>query len=161
MTRTEFNRCVDSFADGVYRFILKNIKDTDKAGDIVQDTFTKMWEKVHEISYEKAKSYLFTAAYHTMIDSIRKEKKVEAYHHQAERAGSVENAFSDVKEIINEALGKLPEIQRSVLMLRDYEGYSYAEIGEITGLNEPQVKVYIHRARVSMKNYLVSMDKLV
>lgn len=161
MTRSEYNRCVDSYADGVYRFILKNIRDADKAGDIVQETFTKMWEKLHEISFEKAKSYLFTAAYHTMIDWIRKEKKAEAYRMNSGNSGSVENEFSDLKEIINEAVEKLPEIQRSVLMLRDYEGYTYAEIGEITGLNEPQVKVYIHRARVAMKNYLVSLDKLV
>jgi len=56
---------------------------------------------------------------------------------------------------------KLPEIQRSVLMLRDYEGYAYKEIGEITGLNESQVKVYIYRARVFLKNYLVSIDRVI
>jgi RNA polymerase sigma-70 factor (ECF subfamily) len=56
---------------------------------------------------------------------------------------------------------KLPDIQRSVLLLRDYEGYSYEEIGQITGLNESQVKVYIFRARMFMKNYLVSLDRVI
>ncbi|MDT8309657.1 MAG: sigma factor, partial [Bacteroidales bacterium] len=65
MTTAEYNLCVDEYADGVFRFILKNIKDDEKARDVVQDTFAKMWGKVHDISYEKAKSYLFTAAYHT------------------------------------------------------------------------------------------------
>ncbi len=74
MTAAEYNTCVDLFADGVYRFILKNLKDEENARDIVQDAFTKMWEKVRDISFEKSKSYLFTAAYHTMIDFIRKEK---------------------------------------------------------------------------------------
>jgi RNA polymerase sigma-70 factor (ECF subfamily) len=46
-------------------------------------------------------------------------------------------------------------------LLRDYEGYSYDEIGEITGLNESQVKVYIYRARISLKNYLVKMEYIV
>ena len=59
---------------------------------------------------------------------------------------------------LNEAISKLPEDQRSVIMLRDYEGYSYDEIGRITGLNESQVKVYIFRARVFLKNYLVRME---
>jgi len=161
MTRTEYNRCVDRYSDGVYRFILKNIKDVDKACDIVQDTFTKTWERVNDISYEKAKSYLFTTAYHTMIDLIRKEKKEKEYKEVFNPASTLNNGFSDVKQIIDEAVEKLPEIQRSVLLLRDYEGYSYAEIGGITGLSESQVKVYIHRARVFLKNYLVSIDQLI
>ena len=77
-------------------------------------------------------------------------------------SNSDENSgYSDLKEILDEAVEKLPEIQRSVLLLRDYEGYSYEEIGQITGLNESQVKVYIYRARIFMKNYLVSMDKVI
>jgi RNA polymerase sigma-70 factor (ECF subfamily) len=46
-------------------------------------------------------------------------------------------------------------------MLRDYEGYDYEQIGEITGLNESQVKVYIYRARVAMKDYLVSIENVI
>jgi RNA polymerase sigma-70 factor (ECF subfamily) len=69
--------------------------------------------------------------------------------------------YSDLSEILNEALQKLNEVQRSVIMLRDYEGYSYDEIGEITGLSESQVKVYIFRARVLLKNYIGSIDAVV
>ncbi|MCK5078762.1 MAG: RNA polymerase sigma factor, partial [Bacteroidales bacterium] len=60
-----------------------------------------------------------------------------------------------------EALAKLNEVQRSVVLLRDYEGYSYHEIGEITGLNESQVKVYLYRARVYLKNYIVSPEHVI
>jgi RNA polymerase sigma-70 factor (ECF subfamily) len=69
--------------------------------------------------------------------------------------------YSDLKQILNEAVNKLPEMQKSVIMLRDYEGYSYQEIGEITGLNESQVKVYIYRARIFLKEYIGSMENLV
>lgn len=161
MTAVEYNKCVDLFADGVYRFILKNLKDEENARDIVQEVFAKMWEKVREISFEKSKSYLFTAAYHTMIDFIRKERPKEGIE-QLTNVNSIDNSgYSDLKEILDEAVEKLPDIQRSVLLLRDYEGYSYEEIGQITGLNESQVKVYIYRARIFMKNYLVSMDKVI
>jgi len=74
---------------------------------------------------------------------------------------TTENTYSDLKEILDEAVAKLPEIQRSVLLLRDYEGYSYDEIGEMTGLNESQVKVYIFRARSFLKSYIVSLDKVM
>jgi RNA polymerase sigma-70 factor (ECF subfamily) len=72
-----------------------------------------------------------------------------------------EAAQPDLKSILNSAIQKLPEIQRSVIMLRDYEGYDYAEIGNITGLNESQVKVYIFRARQTLKNYLVSIENII
>ena len=69
--------------------------------------------------------------------------------------------YTDLKEILNEALSKLPDIQRSVVLLRDYEGYSYTEIAEIAGLSESQVKVYIFRARTFLKNYIGSIEKVV
>ena len=55
----------------------------------------------------------------------------------------------------------MSEIQRSVVMLRDYEGYPYDEIGEITGLSESQVKVYIFRARKALKQYIGKLEMVV
>jgi RNA polymerase sigma-70 factor (ECF subfamily) len=75
--------------------------------------------------------------------------------------GSTMKQYSDLNEILHEALDRLPPVQKSVIMLRDYEGYSYEEIEKITGLNESQVKVYIYRGRVALKEYLVKMDYVV
>lgn len=161
MTTAEYNLCVDQHADGVYRFILKNIKDTERARDIVQDSFTKMWEKAEDIIAEKAKSYLFTTAYHTMIDDIRREKKTSPLDEGIEGLLSVKHSWSDLKEVMHIALETLPEMQKVVITLRDYEGYSYEEIGEITNLNASQVKVYIYRGRVALKKYIGSLDKVI
>lgn len=161
MTTTEYNLCADEFADGVYRFILKNIKDEDKAKDIVQDSFMKMWDRHSNISFDKAKSYLFTTAYHTMIDNIRRDDKLSVLGANIYDPVSQENGYSDLNEILNNAVEKLPKIQKSVILLRDYEGYSYSEIGDITNLNESQVKVYIYRARLFLKNYIGSLDTVI
>lgn len=161
MNVTEYNTCVKNYADSVFRLIYKNIKDEEKAKDIVQDTFVKMWVKVDDIIAEKAKSYLFTAAYNTMIDAIRKDKYKATYEDHYDDYLTTNNTFNDLKEIINLAFSKLNETQRSVVMLRDYEGYSYDEIGKITGLNESQVKVYIYRARLSMKKFIGSYENVV
>lgn len=161
MTVAEYNICVESFADNLFRFIVKNLRNEEQARDIVQDTFTKLWLKVEEVNYEKAKSYLFTTGYRTMIDWIRREKK-NADCEQVDPMGLAdEKQYSDLQEILMEALDRLPEIQKNVILLRDYEGYNYKEIGEITDLNESQVKVYIYRARVALKKYLVSIDQLI
>lgn len=161
MTTAQFNQCVDDHADGVYRFILKNIRDEDKARDIVQDSFEKVWLKVEEISYEKSRSYLFTTAYHTMIDQIRRDKNQVPMNDVALNDHSYRSDYSGLKEILDEAVSRLPEIQRSVILLRDYEGYAYQEIGNITGLTESQVKVYIYRARTFLKSYIGKMENVI
>jgi len=66
-----------------------------------------------------------------------------------------------VQQVLNEALEKLPAIQKTVLLLRDYEGYNYAEIAEITDLTESQVKVYIFRARKGLKEYIKRLDLVI
>jgi len=63
--------------------------------------------------------------------------------------------------VLDFAVEKLPAIQRSVVLLRDYEGYSYREIGEITDLTETQVKVYIYRARLFLKKFICSPEMVI
>ena len=161
MTVREYNQCVDKYADRVYRFVLKHIKDSDLSNDIVQESFLKMWKHAESVSCDKARSYLFTTAYHTLIDHTRKNKRMSSAEPSAEHMPLVENSYSDLKEILDEALSRLPEVQRAVVLLRDYEGYAYKEIADISGLNEIQVKVYIYRARMALKDYLVSVEKVV
>jgi len=161
MNSVQYNKSVDLYADGIFRFILKNIKDEDKARDIVQDSFEKLWRNIENVNHLKVKSYLFTTAYHTMIDLIRREKRKEDFENVDVKEYSHSTQYSDLKEVLDEALEKLSEIQRSVVLLRDYEGYSYAEIAKITDLTESQVKVYIYRARKHLKNYIGSIETLV
>lgn len=160
MTRREYNSCVDLHADGVYRFVLKNLGNTEESKDIVQDVFAKLWEKAETVNFEKAKSYIFSAAYRTMLDHIKKHKPLSTEtvsyfepQHDAQ--------YSDVQEILEELLKLLPEKQRMAITLRDYEGYSYTEIAEIMAVSESQVKVNIFRARKFLKNRIKSMDTLI
>jgi RNA polymerase sigma-70 factor (ECF subfamily) len=68
---------------------------------------------------------------------------------------------AQTQRILDEALRQLSETQRSLVMLKDYEGYNYAEIGQITGLNESQVKVYLHRARLLLRDYIVKIENVI
>lgn len=160
MTHKEYNNCVDLHADGVYRFVLKNIQNEEDAKDVVQDVFVKMWEKKDDIKSESSRSYLFTAAYRTMLDRIKKHKplsiEVTAYQEPNHTAG-----YSDAGEHITNALNQLSEKQRAAVTLRDYEGYSYSEIGEILNMNESQIKVTIFRARKTLKGILGSIEALI
>jgi RNA polymerase sigma-70 factor (ECF subfamily) len=117
--------------------------------------------KLEDVSGLKVKTYLFTSAYHTMIDYIRKEKRYADSDPAAMNSTSDSDQYSDLGEILDRAVQNLPEDQKAVVMLRDYEGYSYREIAEITNLSEAQVKVYIYRARVYLKNYIGSMEQVI
>lgn len=161
MTVKEYNECVDLHADGLYRFIVSNIRHAEDSQDIVQESFAKLWERRSSVGEGKGKSYLFTTAYHTMIDKIRTEKRyteiAEGFEISAPNSGN----YSDLQEMLHEALNKIPQIQKTVILLRDYEGYDYKEIGRITNLTESQVKVYIFRARTSLKKYIGKLENVI
>ena len=161
MTVEEYNKAVEKYADNLYRFVLKNLKDEHMSRDIIQDTFEKLWVKLEDVSGLKVKTYLFTSAYHTMIDYIRKERRYSDTDPADMSELSHSNQYSDLEEVLESAVENLPEDQKAVVMLRDYEGYSYKEIADITKLSESQVKVYIYRARVYLKNYIGSMEQVV
>jgi RNA polymerase sigma factor (sigma-70 family) len=161
MTSKEYNLAVDEFSDNIYRFALKHLKNEMSAKDVVQETFTKVWIKHEEVAYEKVKSYLFTTAYHVLVDWIKKEGRNGDFE-KVEQTASTEFSISfDLQKVLNEALDKLPEVQKTVVLLRDYEGYNYAEIAEITNLSESQVKVYIFRARQTLKEYIKRIELVV
>lgn len=160
MTEKEYNQCVNQYADNVYRFIVKNLRHEEDARDIVQSAFEKLWRNREMVETEKSKSYLFTVAYNQMIDHIRKNKRIQLQDDFSEDSRTAQQGNSNLKKALMAALNRLNETQKSLVMLKDYEGYSYEEIGQIMGLNESQVKVYLHRARLILRNYLVSPENI-
>lgn len=161
MTEREYNECVTQYADNVYRFILKNLRHEEDARDVVQSAFEKMWRNREDIDPLKCKSYLFTVAYHQMIDHIRKARRIQLKEEFGEETKVQNRQENNLKKVLEEALARLSETQRSLVLLKDYEGYSYEEIGQIMGLSESQVKVYLHRARIQLKGYLVKIENLI
>jgi RNA polymerase sigma factor (sigma-70 family) len=161
MTIKEYNRSVEEYADAVYRFIRGNLKDEDRANDIIQDSYERLWRHVAEIEYTIVKSWLFSTAYHIMIDIIRKDKRMSNLEPEHEKELIYESQYSDLNEILHVALNKLPEQQKTTVMLRDYEGYSYKEIGDITGLSEAQVKINIYRGRMALKNFIGKIETVL
>nr|WP_277601123.1 sigma-70 family RNA polymerase sigma factor [Pseudoflavitalea rhizosphaerae] len=152
---------MNMYSDNVYRFILKNLRHSEDAQDVVQTAFEKMWINRGEVDATRCKSYLFTVAYNQMIDHIRKNKRISLREDFREEVKVTDGQVHYTRKVLEQALGRLNEVQRSLVLLKDYEGYSYDEIGNIMGLNESQVKVYLHRARIQLKNYLVSPENVL
>ncbi len=162
MDRTQYNRCVEQYADGLFRFAFSSLRNREQAEDVVQESFARVWEKAESVEFAKAKSYLFTTAHHAMVDEVRhRQRFANTEEPLSAEAKTTPRQYPDVNDILHKALATLPETQRNAVLLRDYEGYSYQEIGDITGMSEAQVKVNIFRARTALRNKLKSIDNLI
>ncbi len=152
MNTIEYNEAVDLWSDRVFGYVLKLVRDTALAEDIVQDVYERLWKRKEDVQKEKAKSYLFTSAYHAVVDWSRKEslkRKLVVNEVPVEQDHSEE-----LKKLIDEGLEQLSLQHKQLILLRDYEDYSYAEIAEITELSESMVKVSLHRARKQLKEFI-------
>lgn len=165
MTIKEYNELVESQADPLYRFLLKSSKDTSVAEDLVQESFARVWENLRNVEVSKSKSYLFTIGYRCVIDYFRKQKSNRlmmedlAHSNYSFEMNTDKHQLSD---LINLALDQIPVTQKTILLLRDYEGYDYQEISDMTKLSMSQVKVYIFRARKALRDLLLAQkDQLL
>jgi len=160
VTQKEYHNAVYECSDGLYRFALRLARDQSQAQDLVQDSFEKVWIKRKEIKYEKVQSYLFRTLHNRFIDLTRKHRPISMTDaHETNYTSNMPAV--DLNEVLHAALNQLSTVQKSAVLLRDYEGYSYKEISEILSLTESQVKVYIFRARKQLQQIIGSLDEVI
>lgn len=162
MTVAEYDKCVSQYSDNLYRFALKSLRSDDEAKDIVQESFLRLWENREAVLGGKEKSYLFTVAYRLIVDRVRMGKRYtgdESVLRTSPASGRPD--YNGISELIDRFLDELPPLQKSLIMLRDYEGYSYREMAEMTRLSETQVKVYIFRARTALRRIIGDINNIL
>lgn len=159
MTTADFNTLVDEAADALYRYALGIVRREDEAADVVQDAFERLWMNRAKVQPGKGRSYLFSTAHNRAIDRLRRTRPTDEVlpHH----VQSSSDDPHDLQEWLQRGLNTLPPDQRSAILLRDYEGYSYNEIAALTGLTLDQVKVYIFRARKALRAFIGEIENLV
>lgn len=161
MNRQEYNIAVEKISNSLFRFSVNFLKDREEAKDIVQDVLEKLWINRDKIEAEKAKAWLFTCAHNAMINFIHKRARRNSVgvENLPERQEQTSFVFES-KQVIDHIVGILPPLQKSIILLRDLEGYAYEEIGEILDLSPSQVKVYLFRARLKIKKQLKGLNEL-
>ncbi len=153
-----YNSCVRDYSDGLMGYAYRICGERNEAEDAVQEAFLRLWKQRNRVNAPGVKSWLYTCVYRILIDNYRKSRRVD---HPGELPES-ENPTDfyseyDSREIVNRALGDLSQVQRSIVVLKDLEGYKYEEIAELMDLSLSQVKVYLFRARKKLK---VSLEKI-
>ena len=162
MRRQEYNTVVDMHANNLFGYALSFLHDREDAEDIVQDVFEKLWVNRRKVDPAKAKSWMFTTAHNAMINFSNRKKRLSfSDHMETYEKGEVSPGSFESNQVVNRAVNILPPVQKSIILLRDIEGYSYKEIGDILDVSESQVKVYLFRARRKIKKQLKGLVELV
>jgi RNA polymerase sigma-70 factor (ECF subfamily) len=153
---------VRAHSNHLYGYALKFLRNQEDAEDIVQDVLEKLWINRKKVEFEKAKSWMYTTAHNAMINLINRKQRIQYPGDERIPEGTKkpQNVFES-NQVVERALSILPPVQKSIILLRDLEGYTYEEIGEILELSPSQVKVYLFRARNKIKKQLKGLTELV
>ena len=156
MNRRAYNIAVKKHAKNLYGFVFSYLRNEEDSHDIVQDVFERLWKNRKSVEEEKAKAWMFRTGHNALINFAQRKSRMIYDTQNIPDQGKSDYSF-ETKEIVDKVLATLPCTQKSIVLLRDLEGYSYQEIGEILDLSESQVKVYLFRARKKMKKHLNSL----
>jgi len=160
----EFKRLYDSAFPVIYRVALRVTNSAEAAEDLCQESFFRLYER--NMSFpnpEEAKYWLIRVVKNASLNyAKRKERERKAYQRafkedtRKEETGEELLVKKETTGEVKEALDKLPEILRMVLILKEYAEMNYKEIGRVLGISEGNVKVRVFRARERLSALLAS-----
>ena len=143
----------------VYNYIYYKFGNEEKAYDVVQEAFIKLWENCAKVSPQKAKSFVYTVANNLYLNLIKAEKVRQKHASDAKRPVSHESPEflleeQEYKEKLDRALASLPENQRTVFLLNRIDGKKYAEIAEMEGVSVKAIEKRMHLALKTLRNHI-------
>jgi RNA polymerase sigma-70 factor (ECF subfamily) len=153
LNRREYNIAVEKHASNLYGYVFGFLRNSEDTQDIVQDVFEKLWKNKKKVEVEKCKAWMFRTGHNALINFAKRKNRTVYNTDLIPEQSIIDNRF-ETQEIIDLALSLLPPLQKSIVLLRDLEGYTYIEISEILDISESQVKVYLYRARKKIKKQL-------
>ena len=154
----------DTYYEKLYLFAEKYIYDSDKAHDIVQDVFLKIWENAERLELTSSiQHYLFASVRNGCLNYL-KSLQIEDRNNRKYAEAYIESQNVDMvddEELlarVRQVLDELPEKCREVCLLRFVEGYKYAEIAARLDMNENTVKAQLHRGMERLKQAFATYD---
>ena len=153
-----FSALFQSHSKAIFRSIFYKFGNEEKAYDVVQEAFVKLWENCAKVSPAKAKSYVYTIANNAYLNVIKAEKVRMKYKHLAKDSTNESPEFlmeeQQFQEKLEAALNGLPENQRVTFLLNRIDGKKYAEIAELEGVSVKAIEKRMHLALKHLREYI-------
>ncbi len=173
MREVNFESDVLPLKDKLFRLAWRITMDRNEAEDIVQETLLRVWARRGERSgLDNPEAFSMTICRNLSLDHMRRratrggveelregQGDIPSTQERATHPSPMDALLKDERmRLVREAMDHLPELQRTLMELRDMEGMTYREIASTLSLTETQVKVYLHRARTKIKTTIEGMD---
>ena len=160
MSRT-FRKWVDEYQDQAWTLARYLLKDAAEAEDAVQEAFVKLWRHRDSIDPDKVKPWLMKVTRNGCLDRLRRrhpEEELQEWHLPDAVPGPMQGLHQHQQgEWLKATINGLREPYRSLVVLRDIQQHSYAEVAGALELSLPQVKTYLHRARKQLREQLAEV----
>jgi len=163
-----FNDLVACYQDRLYALVVRMVPDRDQAADAVQEAFFSAFRKMDSFRGGSVRSWLSRICVNAAMDAQRAKKRRPAQPYPeledeswqppaGAEADPVSTAMAAERtHVLNDALARITDDQRTAIVLFDVEGYDYAEIAGLTGVSLGTVKSRIHRGRLALRALLES-----
>ncbi|MEL7001770.1 MAG: RNA polymerase sigma factor [Bacteroidota bacterium] len=153
MKTKDFEDKVLSLTDRVYPMVARMLENRENAEDAVQEIMIKLWDRRKKISkHPNIPGFVFLTARNYCLDLLKKKHPaIDSSDFQLKKLASETSEsqveWKELNKIIESLLEELPEQQREVMMMRDIDGFEFAEIAAATNLNVGHIRVLLSRAR--------------
>ncbi len=163
MENISFRTTVLPLSDKLFRLAFRITMNRAEAEDVVQDTLLKVWE--HREEWEQInnlEAFAIATCRNRALDVMkragRNTEKLDEMAHFSSQTPQEQLEANEQISLVNRLMDDLPEVQRTIMLLRDIEGKTYQEIAQTLDISETQVKVYLHRARTKIKERIWTIN---
>jgi len=160
MDLQEFKIKVFPLKNKLYRLAKRLLDDPEEAQDIVQEAFIKLWNRRETLDeYRSVEALAVVTTRNLCLDKLKAKKyPVESLENLKADIPDQDNKEEQMELVnrIKEIIKTLPEQMKTVIQLRDIEGYDYEEIAETLNLNENTIRVALSRARKKVREIMLN-----
>lgn len=160
-----FQQLFFEYAPRIRNFLYYKSGDLQLSEDLTQEAYLRLWNHCDSVSYQKARSFLFTVANNLLLDVFKHKKVVQQFYLTKKAAGQVLTPDkivegTEMKTLLEKALMALPEKQRLVFLLNRIEKMTYAEIAELLDISVKAVEKRMHKALLSLREILSDQGRV-
>ena len=165
MSLEDFKNRVLPVKNKLFRFAMRLAGNAEDAEDMVQDVFTKVWDRRQDMpTTHNMEAWCMRLVKNLFLDKVKSKQYQATQHAEAYETPTSEvspyqaTELNDTMQKINRLMESLPPRQRQIIHLRDMEGYSYQEIADVLEIDMNQVKVNLFRARAAIRKGLLNAE---